>query len=84
MPDNFDSTLIDGTPVSTKLEEWGLSANDKLLAQWLPSPLAPLITQGLFDTTIALGRSSHIDILFGDDIPSPQWIHSSKPFHRQV
>ena len=85
LPTELDSTLSDGTALSTKLEEWGISStSNDLLAQWFPTPLGPLIAQGFFSTTIALGRSSHIGILFSDDVPSPQWIVSSKHVHRQV
>jgi hypothetical protein len=81
LPDDFSPALSNGVSLAETLDEWGVSATESLLAQWLPSPVGDLLAQGLLSTTITVGRSNCIDKLFKADVPSMEWRHSAAPVH---
>ena len=84
LPADCDTTLADGSTLASKLDEWRIDNTEALLAQLIAPPIGRLLVQGLFSTTIALARSSHIEEVFDADVFSADWVHSSHPVHAQV
>ena len=85
LPDHYSTVLGDGTLLADKLREWRCeAAEDRLLAQLMPDPIASLMVKGYFNTTLVLARAPLLAELFPGDVPSKEWVEASKPLHMQA
>ena len=84
LPEGCNTTLLDGSTLESLLDRWGVGIRDNLLAQLLAPPIAHLIVQGMFSTSLVLARCSHIEEVFEADIPTADWIYSVPHLHMQA
>ena len=84
LPDESDTTLIDGSTVAMKLRQWGTSEVNPLCAHMVSHEVAQLIVQGLFSTIIALARCPTFGEIAEHGHQIQEWIASSRPVHKTV